>query len=326
MIAVVIPVFNAAKWIEETIRSVHAQTIDPKLVEIIIVDDNSTDGSTEVAEKALKGGPHRYRLMKSGYASASRSRNIGWESTKAQWIQFLDADDLLHPEKLALQFDAARKAHEAVAVYYSDWQKYTLEAGEWKKSGPVLKPRLEPDPETRILRADAFVQIGAALFNRSWLSMVHGFDNDCKPIEDVNLLLRLAFAGAQFKHLPYPEPVLLYRQVPNSFSRQNAVIFAECSLANAELAEARWRENQKMFDERRRLLAEIYFYNAQFFAGRDWNRFRQLEAKLNSLYPSFVPWQAGPLRMLSQLIGYGRAEHIAAVYRRLRSTLVGKPR
>jgi len=319
-IATVIPLFNAAPWIEETLRSVQAQTIDPALLEIIVVDDGSSDGSIEVAERVLKGGPHRFQIIRTLRKRAAGARNAGWKASSAQWIQFLDADDLLIPSKIAFHLEIAKQSGPDIAVIHSPWQKLELIDGSWKKTEPIQDVTLEPDPETRILESDAFVQIGASLFSRTWLQKVDGFDERCAPIEDVNLMLRIAFSNGKFRRAP-SEPVLFYRQLPNSFSRVDSKGFVENMIYNAQVAEDHWLTNNTLIPKRRKLLAGIYFYCAQYYAGRDWSRFRDLEQKLNTLYPHFVPQHRGMLRNLSRIIGYGRAERVGCLFRRVRSMI-----
>jgi len=322
-VATVIPLFNAAPWIEETLRSVQSQTIDPALLEILVVDDGSTDGSLEIAERVLKGGPHRFQLLRTARKRAAGARNAGWRASSAQWIQFLDADDLLTPSKIAFHLEISTQCASDIAVIHSPWQKLALVDGTWQKIAPIHDVTFEPDPETRILESDAFVQLGASLFSRTWLQKVEGFDERCAPIEDVNLMLRIAFSGGKFKRVP-SEPVLFYRQLENSISRVNPKSFIENLIYNAQVAEAHWFKTETMNPKRRELVAGIYFYCAQYYAGRDWSRFRELEAKLNVLYPGFVPRHRGMLRTLSQLIGYGRAEKIATVFRRFRQRVQSK--
>lgn len=97
-ISVVIPCYNAAAFLSETVRSVLAQTMLPR--EVILVDDGSTDDSVSIAEAF--GG--LVRVIRQRNQGESIARNRGIESALGEWVAFLDADDLWQPEKLEKQF------------------------------------------------------------------------------------------------------------------------------------------------------------------------------------------------------------------------------
>lgn len=98
LVSVVIPVYNAEKCIEDTIRSIKSQTYTN--YEILLVDDDSTDNSVEVIKKFEC---ENIRLILNGGGTAALARNKGIEAAKGRFIAFLDADDLWDPEKLDKQ-------------------------------------------------------------------------------------------------------------------------------------------------------------------------------------------------------------------------------
>lgn len=97
--SIVIPCYNAARFIGESIRSCLAQT-DGDL-EVLVVDDGSTDDSA--ATVAALAGDTRVRLIRQSNQGVGAARNAGLAAARGEFINFLDADDLLEPEKLALQ-------------------------------------------------------------------------------------------------------------------------------------------------------------------------------------------------------------------------------
>lgn len=101
-VSVIIPCFNAASYVGSAIRSVLAQTCPP--VEVIVVDDCSTDNTCAVvAEVAARAPSVRLIELAENSGTPARPRNIGVQQARGEWIAFLDADDLWHPQKLELQ-------------------------------------------------------------------------------------------------------------------------------------------------------------------------------------------------------------------------------
>jgi len=99
LVSIVTPVYNAARWLEETLASVRAQTLIDW--EQILVDDGSTDNSVAIAESAAGEDP-RFRVLQTGRnVGPSAARNVAIAACRGRFIAFLDADDLWLPEKLA---------------------------------------------------------------------------------------------------------------------------------------------------------------------------------------------------------------------------------
>src|SRR5215470_4845923 len=119
MVSIIIPCFNAERWLAETLRSALAQSGINR--EIILVDDGSTDQSREIAAQFTAQGVH---VIDQANRGASAARNAGLRAAKGKWIQFLDADDLLGPEKLARQVAALERAGEDVLAA-GPWGRFT---------------------------------------------------------------------------------------------------------------------------------------------------------------------------------------------------------
>ncbi len=100
LVSIITPSYNTADFIEETIKSVLAQTYTNW--EMIIVDDCSTDNTDEVVKPYLEDGRIRY-LKNEKNSGAAISRNYALREAKGRWIAFLDSDDLWMPEKLEKQ-------------------------------------------------------------------------------------------------------------------------------------------------------------------------------------------------------------------------------
>ncbi|MGQ9865886.1 MAG: glycosyltransferase family 2 protein, partial [Pseudanabaenaceae cyanobacterium] len=137
LVSVVIPAYNAGQWIGETLNRVLAQ--DYLDLEVIVVDDGSTDNTSEVIRDQFPCVTLPcVTLIRVANGGPSFARNIGWRCAKGEWIQFLDADDIIHPKKISLQVPHAMSALPKVAVVYSMWQRIaTQEDGSWKPMGEI---------------------------------------------------------------------------------------------------------------------------------------------------------------------------------------------
>jgi glycosyltransferase involved in cell wall biosynthesis len=180
-ISVVIPVYNGALFIQDALQSVLSQTAPP--IEIIVVDDGSTDGTMDVVRLVNSTVPIRYRRQENQGPSAAR--NLGVSMAGGDWIAFLDADDIWHPERLAIQADLAR-AHPDVALFSSETD-YIDEKGnarppiDWQDElAPLMLNRPTPIlPSTVTVKKAAFMEAG-------------GFNPLLRTQEDIELFARIA--------------------------------------------------------------------------------------------------------------------------------------
>lgn len=116
LVSILIPAYNSAMWIEETINSALAQTWPNK--EIIIVDDGSMDDTLAIARGFEKEG---VKVFSQENAGAGAARNKAFQESKGDYIQYLDADDLLAPDKIALQLNCLLASHQKFHVSSSAW-------------------------------------------------------------------------------------------------------------------------------------------------------------------------------------------------------------
>jgi glycosyltransferase involved in cell wall biosynthesis len=119
LISCIVPVFNGEPYLSETLDSILAQSYRP--LEIIVADDGSTDRTANVV--ANYGDTIRY--LKQENAGPPAARNLGLSSARGEFIAFLDADDLWHPDKLARQkarFDAQPALDGSIAYVQNFWR------------------------------------------------------------------------------------------------------------------------------------------------------------------------------------------------------------
>ena len=129
-VSVIIPAYNSAQFIAETIRSVLAQTYDN--FEIVVVDDGSTDLTLEV----LSGFGEQIKLLTKANGGPASARNLAIRNSSGAYIAFLDGDDLWMPEKLAEQV-AFLEAHPEVGMTYSEALMFAEVGGEKQIRGQI---------------------------------------------------------------------------------------------------------------------------------------------------------------------------------------------
>lgn len=150
LVSVVIPLYNCKEFIAETLRSVMDQTYSN--IEIVVVDDGSKDCSPEIAQDMLRDWGGRYVFFSQQNAGGCTARNKGIELSHGDYIQFLDNDDALRPEKIQRQIDYLRQY---------DFSDSVLAMGEWvgiEDGTPRMQDGLKHDYEMPVdLMVDLFL-------------------------------------------------------------------------------------------------------------------------------------------------------------------------
>jgi len=119
LVSVLISAYNAQEWIADTLQSAVAQTWPRK--EIIVVDDGSTDGTAEVARRFASKG---VTVISTENRGLSAGQNHAYQHSRGDYIQFLDADDLLAPDKIERQLAALREFDSPRILLSSPWAPF----------------------------------------------------------------------------------------------------------------------------------------------------------------------------------------------------------
>src|SRR5258708_5011849 len=235
LVSILVPCYNAAPWLASTLESALQQSW-PR-IEIIVVDDGSSDNSLEIARGFEPRGVRVFAQANSGAASA---RNHALRHAKEDFIQFLDADDLLAPDKIERQLNALARV-----------PLDTLAAGEWA--------RFIGDPETAVFQHEAiynastgieFLQIhyetgsmmqpGGWLAPRSLLDRAGPWNEALTLNDDGEYFARVMLAASCIAFTPGAR--CFYRATPKSLTRRRdrralvslhrAVDLTTCDLLN----------------------------------------------------------------------------------------------
>lgn len=310
-ISVIVPCRNAEPWIEETLQSVVSQR--GVRLEIIVVDDGSTDGSASRVSKF--GG---IRLIEQAPQGVSEARNVGTRLATGSWLQYLDADDVLEPDTLSRRLNTSRSGADVVLSPFVRWQRQI--DGAYVASEPV-QPALGSRPELDLL-TDAWWPPGAILYSRSIVERIGSWRRDLPVIQDARFLLDAALAGARFAHVQ--DVGLRYRiHGAGSLSRRDPRAFlVDCYRSAADLHD-RWSATDVLDDGRRTALIKVFGYLSRQLFEHDRSLFREVVDRLQRLDPAFRPASPATLRAVSAVVGYPAAEHVAFWWRRLKGLSTG---
>lgn len=217
-VSVVVPCYNAERYIGATLDAVLAQT--GAELEVIVVDDGSRDGSAALVERAYP----QVKLIRRANAGVAAARNTGIDAATGDWVAFCDADDIWLPGKLAAQF-AAMQAVPGCRMSYTAWhvwpsaeplppaallaelQAAAGDEARWRGATGWLYPEL---------LLDCVVWTSTVLMQRSLLAEIGGFPTDLRIGEDYDLWLR---ASRVTRIERVARPFALYRQHPQSITR-----------------------------------------------------------------------------------------------------------
>jgi glycosyltransferase involved in cell wall biosynthesis len=194
VVSCVVPVFNGERYLGEALDSILAQTYRP--LEVIVADDGSTDDTAGV----MRRYGDRIRCVQQAHAGAPVARNLGLAAAVGDYIAFLDADDLWHPEKLSRQmtrFAARADLDVCVTHLQSFWIAALRQEAERFRNHPLAQP--QPGYVTTTM-----------LVTRSLFDRVGGFDTRRSVGDPMEWFVRAAESGARMELLP---DVLVYRRM-----------------------------------------------------------------------------------------------------------------
>ena len=226
-VAVVVPLFNKAPFVADTLRSLMRQTY--RQIELIIVDDGSTDGSPDLVRQTLEDFPVRFVQLTNG--GVSRARNVGAAeaSDEATYILFLDADDLLAEDAVATLVDHLERHPEAAACYCR--LRYVNADGvplvdppsdhrwAWTRFGRQSIPDDAAVTPLEAIWSKFWAIPSCCLIRRSAFAATMGWDRAlCPPAtvftaEDKDMAIQLALQGELHR---LPERLVAYRLMPSA--------------------------------------------------------------------------------------------------------------
>jgi glycosyltransferase involved in cell wall biosynthesis len=265
-VSVIIPTYNRAGLILETLGSVLAQTFDD--YEILVVDDGSEDNT----EKALADLKQRIIYRRIRHAGASAARNVGLAMARGEYIAFLDSDDLWNArflEKMAGTLDAAASA----GFVYCDYATFD-EQSIVKAAHLPPEYKIHGDLFARLVESD-FISTGALLIRQECLRQVSGFDPRLAIAHDWDLWLRLA---QRYNAEYVDEPLVKIRIHSQALSRNAQVIYADNLQVLDKLQREPSPDAQRLRPILRQQTARFHRELASYFrrANRPWPTLKHL--------------------------------------------------
>jgi glycosyltransferase involved in cell wall biosynthesis len=309
LVSILIPCYNAERWIHQCIESALAQTWTEK--EVIVVDDGSTDNSLGI----IQSFKDRIRFETGPNRGGNAARNRLLELSRGEWVQYLDADDYLLPDKIERQTACATA--DADIVF-----------------GPILVEELLPDP---VLQGpfhlgdtpDAWVlwaqwrlpQTGAALWKRTMLTEIGGWTPDLPCCQEHELYLRALSAGKRFVYCDQPGAVYRFWST-QTVSRRDKNLVNQQRLRLLESAEKHLRSVGRLSPARLQAINETRFRIARFQWPTDHEAATSVMRQVLDSQPKFHPASSSGAgfwyRIVYQLAGFRHAEWIAATLRPFR--------
>ncbi len=210
LISVVMPCYNAAPYVEAAMASVLGQSY--ARVELVVVDDGSTDGSDAIIERIANAHPGRVAVFHQINSGPYAARNHGLSHAHGNFVAFLDADDSWHPDALKQLHDAMQETHADVA--YCGWQN----VGELaQNTQPFIPPNYAAADAVALFLKSCPWPINGVLLRRQLLDALRGFSERRPTAMDYDLWLRMLATEPVVVRVP--EVLAYYRRYPRGVSQ-----------------------------------------------------------------------------------------------------------
>lgn len=308
-VSILIPCFNARQWVGQAIESALAQTW--RNTEVIVIDDGSTDGSREI----IREFDGRVRWETGANAGANPARNRLLRLATGTWVQYLDADDYLLPDKIASQVRFLEGQPDTDVVF----GPVTL---EYHAGGTTTRKLLSiPEPhDLWILLARWYLpQTGAPLWRKQAIESVGGWKDDQRACQEHELYLRMLIGGQSFRF--HDSNGAVYRQwSETTLWKKNKARTRQLRLEIEDRLETFLKSRDQLTAERHWAINMARFETARSAWLESRDEARAIVARIQQSMPGFLPaGDAAPPRYQRayRWIGFDATEILASWARRL---------
>jgi len=298
-ISVIIPCYNVEDYVRDAISSVLAQTY--MNFELILVDNNSTDGTLPILERAAINSSC-IRVLEQPLPGAPRARNLGLSVAKGNWIQFLDADDLLLPDKLERQMKLV-KANTPLLVGTPEYQRL---------DGSIFITEPWELPFKGLFEGLRQGNTCCNLWNKKYLAKVNGWEESRQFQQDYDLIFRILKINDRPVYDHTVSTIIRERKGQEQITKTNP-LGIRIELLDLRLEMMYWlkRHRPGSFE------MEQFFYHQTFY--RFIRYLAELDLKRAERYMQYLPSDFKPKysketyipfwnAMMVQLVGFRRAE------------------
>ncbi|TAN51562.1 MAG: glycosyltransferase family 2 protein [Rhodospirillales bacterium] len=296
-VSIIIPAYQSAATIRYALASVAAQTVKP--LEAIVIDDGSSDGSTDIAE-AMRGEMNGIDLVviRQTNKGAGAARNAGCRIAKGEWLAFLDADDAWLPEKLERSLAHA----EGASLIAHDFIEVKGSAETYRDSTRHFKAAADP---FAALMLRGFIPTSTVLAKRQDVLEVGGFEESLPAAQDYDLWLKLLERPGTRLRM-FPEALTRYAVNPGGITSQ-VERRLDCSLRVLERHVESLRHNVERIVFLRILIVHYEAFSAYLSQGR-WGQALLVLAKTPArLVSALIPaqfWMMSALAWMAFVMGF----------------------
>ena len=308
-ISILIPCYNAERWIAQAIQSALDQTYSDK--EVIVVDDGSNDRSLEI----IKSFSDRIHWETQSNQGGNTTRNRLLDLSTGEWLQYLDADDYLQPDKIEKQVEFLKQHPQADLIYSPSIYEYH----DGNHSKLEVLPISEPHDPWILLARWSLPQTGSPLWRKQAIVDVGKWKVEQPCCQEHELYLRLLIAGKQFEY--YSSAGSVYRQwSETTLCKQNMPETQHQRLAVKDRLEGHLRTTNKLTQERLNTINQARFECARmiWLSDRQWAS--QIIQQIRNTDIAFVPrGSAAPIfyKFIYQSLGFSVAQQVTEFKRSL---------
>jgi len=311
LVSVIIPTYNVAYYLSECIESVLSQTY--KEYEIIIVDNNSIDETLEVAEKYKTQYPTLITIFKEKRQGAAIARNTGLKYAKGDWIQFLDADDIMLNNKLEVQL---KLIEQNIAFIVGAWiylNTDLIKDFHYVKESDIIKS---------VFKGSNCGQTSANLWNKAYLNRIGGFDESVPDTNDYELMLRLALLTDKVTHCKEFLTIVRDRADYSNLSQKDVIgHYKRHILLRINIIERLKYEKKEYYSENKDFLWHCVYWYCRLLSSYNKNEgvMRYEEVMPSNFKPKFITEIDNPRWHIffTRVLGFRKTEFLKFWFGRL---------
>ncbi|MGM3307852.1 glycosyltransferase family 2 protein [Anabaena sp. WFMT] len=301
-VSVIIPCFNSGKWLVEAIDKCLQQTYPH--IEIIVIDDGSTDNSLDI----IKGYGDKIIWRSLSHKGGNYARNLGFNLSQGKYIQYLDADDYILPEKIERQINFLEAT--GADVVYGDWRHQHHLA-----NGSSFLDKIEvsenQDDILAALLANWWVALAALMYKRNVVENSGGWDENLLAAQDRDFFLSVAMTGAKVVY--QPGCYAIYRRYGSvTVSTSSKARWLKSHYLVLKKAEQQLLQKNQLSMIYRQALAKSYFELAREALLFDYEQYLMFLEEAFVMFPEFKANSKRKFyRLVQNIVGFRQTERIA---------------